>query len=113
VKSDLKSRDPGTRVGACLFLCLAMIFLSCSLHPLAFSSDGKWPGVDESVIEKYATVHGREPRQPLIPTDQGDLLLFAFFLAGVVGGFVAGYCWRTLMIGRGPEMNREKQQKTN
>ena len=112
MKLDVKSIDPGFRVEKCLSLCLALLFLSFSLHPLAFSSEGKWPGVDESVIGKYAKEHGREPRQPLINTDQGDLLLFVFFLAGVAGGFVAGYYWRTLMIGRVPKINKEGQQKT-
>jgi ABC-type cobalt transport system substrate-binding protein len=61
----------------------------------------KWSGVDESVIEKYAREHGREAREPLINTDQGDLLLFVFLLAGTVGGFAAGYYWRTLTCNRG------------
>ena len=113
MKSDLKSPDPECRVGGCLLLCLAVLLFSFGLHPLAFSAEGKWPGVDESVIEKYAIAHGKEPRQPLIHADQGDLLLFVFFFAGVVGGFVAGYSWKTLMIGRAPKMNREGQQKTN
>ena len=57
----------------------------------------KWPGVDESVVEKYAKEHGREAREPLINTDQGDLLLFVFLLAGTIGGFAAGYSWRMLV----------------
>lgn len=57
---------------------------------------GKWPGVDETVVEKYAKAAGREPWEPLINTDQGDLLLFAFLIAGVLGGFVMGYHFRTL-----------------
>ena len=55
-----------------------------------------WPGVDEAVIEKVAEKAGRPAREPLINTDQGDLLLFAFLLAGIGGGFVAGYNFRTL-----------------
>lgn len=57
----------------------------------------KWPGIDESVVEKIASEHGREAREPLINTDQGDLLLFLFLVAGAVGGFVAGYYWRILI----------------
>lgn len=64
--------------------------------PAAFGTE-KWPGVDESVVEKYAKEHGREAHEPLINTDQGDLLLFVFLLAGTVGGFIAGYSWRVLM----------------
>jgi ABC-type cobalt transport system substrate-binding protein len=55
-----------------------------------------WKGVDESVVERIAAEHGREVKAPLINTDQGDLLLFVFLLAGVLGGFVAGYSWRAL-----------------
>jgi ABC-type cobalt transport system substrate-binding protein len=60
------------------------------------SAEDKWGGVDESVVEKYAEEHGRAARDPLINTDQGDLLLFLFLLAGTVGGFIAGYNWRRL-----------------
>jgi ABC-type cobalt transport system substrate-binding protein len=56
-----------------------------------------WTGVDEAVVEKVAREHGREARQPLINTDQGDLLLFVFLAAGAVGGFAAGYSWRALV----------------
>jgi hypothetical protein len=56
-----------------------------------------WTGVDEAVVEKIAREHGREAKQPLINTDQGDLLLFVFLIAGVVAGFGAGYWWRMLI----------------
>ena len=55
-----------------------------------------WIGVDESVVEKVAAEHGRHAWTPFINTDQGDLLLFVFLLAGVVGGFVLGFYWRKL-----------------
>ncbi len=73
-----------------LFLILAHVPLSAS------ESGARWQGVDESVVEKVAHEHGRNARAPLINTDQGDLLLFVFLMAGVVGGFVAGYYWRSL-----------------
>jgi cobalt/nickel transport system permease protein len=57
---------------------------------------GKWDGVDVSVVEKYAREAGRPPREPFINTDQGDLLLFVFLIAGVVGGFTGGYFFREL-----------------
>jgi hypothetical protein len=63
---------------------------------LATSAAEKWSGVDESVIEKVAKEHGREASAPLINTDQGDLLLFVFLLAGAVGGFIGGYYWRAV-----------------
>jgi len=70
----------------------------------------KWSGVDESVIGKYAKEHGREAREPLINTDQGDLLLFVFLLAGTIGGFAAGYYWRTLTENR--SQNPESRSRT-
>ena len=62
----------------------------------AAASDKKWAGVDETVVEKFATDAGRPPRKPFINTDQGDLLLFVFLIAGTVGGFIGGYCYRGL-----------------
>lgn len=56
----------------------------------------KWVGVDESVVERIAGEHGRHAWAPFINTDQGDLLLFVFLLAGVVGGFVLGFYWRKI-----------------
>ncbi|MCL6473046.1 MAG: hypothetical protein K6T91_09615 [Firmicutes bacterium] len=55
-----------------------------------------WSGVDESVVEHYAEKAGRSAWTPFINTDQGDLLLFVFLIAGVIGGFVVGYYWRIL-----------------
>jgi len=68
----------------------------------------KWPGVDESVVEKYAQEHGREAHEPFINTDQGDLLLFVFLLAGTIGGFAAGYYWRVLMVEKYPSGKNKK-----
>lgn len=56
----------------------------------------KWSGTDVTVIEKAASEAGREPSDPIINTDQGDLLLFVFLLAGTAGGFVAGYYYHKL-----------------
>ncbi len=56
----------------------------------------KWTGVDETVVEKFAEAAGRHPVEPLINTDQGDLLLFVFLVAGAAGGFVGGYYFRKL-----------------
>ncbi|MGA7828481.1 MAG: cobalt ABC transporter permease [Geobacteraceae bacterium] len=65
----------------------------------AYAAD-KWPGVDESVVEKFASERGHAAHKPLINTDQGDLLLFVFLLAGTTGGFAAGYSWRMLVEGK-------------
>lgn len=66
-----------------------------------------WNGVDETVVEKIAQEHGREARTPFINTDQGDLLLFVFLLAGVLGGFIMGFYWRKLFIEKEGSKNNE------
>ena len=90
-----------------LLCCSAALLLFLSLQPSAFSAEksDKWQGVDESVVEKFAKEHGREAREPFINTDQGDLLLFVFLLAGTIGGFAAGYYWRELI-----QKNCKKQE---
>jgi len=75
----------------------ALVLLLCCASPMVARPAEKWQGVDESVVERVAKEHGREARKALIDTDQGDLLLFVFLLAGVAGGFVAGYNWKNLM----------------
>ncbi len=77
-----------------MLLVMGMLLVFC---PVPYASGEKWQGVDETVVEKVAKEHGREAKAPLISTDQGDLLLFVFLVAGAVGGFVGGYYWRTLM----------------
>lgn len=62
----------------------------------------KWSGVDETVVERFAAEAGREPLEPFINTDTGDLLLFVFLLAGIAGGFVLGYYYQKL-FGKKPE----------
>ena len=78
---------------------LHIVLLPTLLYTFYFFTLGPkpWSGVDEAVVEKIAGEHGREASPPLINTDQGDLLLFVFLLAGAVGGFVAGYSWRKLV----------------
>ena len=58
--------------------------------------EGKWSGVDETVVEKFASDAGRPARDPYINVGEGDMLLFCFLLAGSVGGFVLGYYFRVL-----------------
>ena len=89
-----------------------IIFLLVTCYSSLVTAAEKWPGVDESVVEKYAKEHGREAMTPLINTDQGDLLLFVFLLAGTIGGFAAGYYWRILMAEKTPKSKREKQEIT-
>lgn len=56
----------------------------------------QWPGVDETVVERFAEDAGHPPRDPYINTDQGDLLLFVFLIGGAAGGFLGGYYFREL-----------------
>lgn len=67
-----------------------------TLTTIAEKAPSKWLGVDKVVIEDLANKAGRTAREPVINTDQGDLLLFLFLVAGAVGGFVAGYAYRSL-----------------
>ena len=77
------------------FFCL--ILAGTLLMGVRFAlAESKWAGVDESVVEKIAEENGRKAWTPLINTDQGDLLLFVFLLAGTAGGFMLGFFWRKL-----------------
>jgi hypothetical protein len=104
------------KIRKALAVAAFLSLVTFSLVPLTFcqSASGaeKWSGVDESVVEKFASERGREAHDPLINTDQGDLLLFVFLLAGVVGGFAGGYSWRMLLEVKstGPENGRKKRK---
>lgn len=78
-------------------ICGAVI-VSVFSYGLPASSADKWQGVDEAVVQKVAAEHGRQGRSLL--GLEGDLQLFAFLMAGAVGGFVAGYFWRMLLAER-------------
>lgn len=85
---------PFSKIRHFCFLTILLLVASASVN----GSEAAWPGVDESVVEKYAAQYGRTAKPPLVNTDQGDMLLFVFLLAGAAGGFVAGYAWRSLMV---------------
>jgi ABC-type cobalt transport system substrate-binding protein len=74
-------------------LCLAVISIA-----LLMIKDTQWLGVDETVVEKFATEAGRTAREPYINTDRGDMLIFVFLLAGLAGGFVLGYYFRDIFV---------------
>ena len=80
-------------------LLVCLLFLGC-LSDGCSSAGGTWQGVDEAVVNRIAREHGRGEQPSLIPSAKGDLQLFLFLLAGTVGGFVAGYCWRMLLEGK-------------
>jgi len=80
-------------------------FLICLLFPgcmaaVPLYAAEKWPGVDETVVNRIAREQGRAEKPSLLPTAEGDLQLFLFLLAGTAGGFVAGYYWRVLLEGK-------------
>jgi len=87
-------------------ILIHIIILPTLYFAFTFFTLGPKPytGVDEAVVEKIAREHGRAARKPFLDPGEGDLLLFAFLVAGVVGGFAGGYYWRTLT---------EKQKKGN
>lgn len=79
-----------------ILTALTVLILALGLWAGLRHFKGRWAGVDETVVEKFAEEAGRPARPPLINTDQGDLLLFLFLVAGAAGGFIAGYCFREL-----------------
>ena len=81
---------------------IGMALLALATAAPVPAAEPPWKGVDETVVERFAKEAGRPPREPYINTDQGDLLLFLFLLAGAVGGFVAGYTFRSLFPPRKP-----------
>lgn len=78
------------------YIQLVCVLFFMAMPVLAENAPAKWPGVDKVVIEDIANKAGRSARDPIINTDQGDLLLFMFLIAGALGGFVAGYAYRSL-----------------
>ena len=71
-----------------LIMCLSSVAVHAAVE--------KWQGVDDTVVGKYAEEHGRPPKAHLIEPE-GDALLFAFLVAGAVGGFIMGYYYRDFM----------------
>ncbi len=105
-KSEVRNQKLNFKKLVIVFL---LFTIHCPLFTIVFASE-KWQGVDEAVVEKFAKEHGREANGPLINTEQGDLKLFVFLIAGAVGGFAAGYSWRVLIAKRPPKINREEQK---
>ncbi len=85
-------------------ICALVLFSSAA----AFA-EGKWKGVDETVVQRVAKEHGRAPVTPIINTDQGYLLRFVFLGAGAIGGFAAGYFYRRLIAEAPTTSNTESK----
>jgi hypothetical protein len=87
----VRTRDAVIMTFATLVICAAWAFL-VSGHV----STGQWPGVDEAVIGRFVDESGqRSP--PLFERVRGDVLLFAFLVAGLLAGFVLGYFARSAL----------------
>jgi len=90
--------------------------LACELAMLATEGcngpdggSGQWPGVDETVVGRFAREAGRSSTSPIIDWVHGDSLLFAFLCAGLVAGFVLGFFGRALFtdkVAARPEADR-------
>jgi len=77
-----KGRKAGLTIAAVSFCIIALVLVLPRLCAAAENpGEGKWPGVDETVVEKIAREHHREAMPPLIDVGRGDLLLPA--LSGV------------------------------
>jgi cobalt/nickel transport system permease protein len=71
-----------------------------------------WHAADDMVEEQFAAKSGTKPAEPAAE-DRGELPGFFAMLAGAIGGFIAGYCFRALFPprpaqdGRTPHAPRE------
>jgi cobalt/nickel transport system permease protein len=93
---------------------LIAFFIFCGVLSTTIPVEAaKWTGVDEAVVERIAKEHGREAKEPLIDMEHGDLPLFLFLIAGAVGGFAAGYYWKTLLVGKARRSDTEKEMPSN
>ncbi|MDO8488498.1 MAG: energy-coupling factor ABC transporter permease [Candidatus Omnitrophota bacterium] len=88
----------GAKIASILLVSL-ILFANCRFTYAA--ENAKWSGIDENVVERIAQEQGRPAWKPFINTDQGDLLLFVFLLAGAAGGFLMGYNYRKLFVEKG------------
>jgi cobalt/nickel transport system permease protein len=54
-----------------------------------------WQAADDMVEQRFAAKGGTKPTEPAAE-DRGELPGFFAMLAGAIGGFIAGYCFRAL-----------------
>jgi ABC-type cobalt transport system substrate-binding protein len=100
----LRIDDCKFKISHCAIVTVCLFVLMSLFAPASFA-DEKWQGIDDAVVKKVAKEHGREAWEPFINTDQGDLLLFVFLIAGTIGGFAAGYYWRVLIENKNKNTN--------
>lgn len=81
------------------------IFALFSLFSATPSFGAKWDGVDDTVVGKFAETAGRKAVDPGF-FGQGDIPVFMFLTAGVVGGFFIGYFFRQIFP---PKADGEKK----
>lgn len=60
--------------------------------------EGQWSDATDVLSGRAATEAGRQARDPLINTEQGNMLVFFFCLGGVIGGLIIGYNCRRLLV---------------
>ena len=84
------------RTFAIFITAMVLVIIGMIVFASATDIPAKWEGVDKTVVERIAKEQGREAAEPLINAEQGDLMLFLFLIAGGIGGFCAGYCYRML-----------------
>ncbi len=80
-----------------LFLSFSLIFFTLSLGLSLATEEAKWQGLDEAVIGKIASEHGREPKESFLALE-GDLELFMFSLLSGLSGIVVGYYLRKFLV---------------
>ena len=88
---SLRGRDAVVVTLGTLAVCGAWGFL-ISGH----AATGQWPGVDEAVIGRFVEESGHGS-PPLLDWVRGDVLLFAFLVAGLLAGFVLGFFARSAL----------------
>lgn len=88
---SIRARDVIVVTLGTLLVCGAWLLLV-----RGHAASGQWPGVDEAVIGRFVDASGRRA-PPLLDWVRGDVLLFAFLVAGLLAGFVLGFFARAAL----------------
>lgn len=92
--------NPRMRDAAVVTLCTLTVCGAWAFLVRGQASTGQWPGVDEAVIGRFVAESGSRSA-PLFEWIRGDVLLFAFLVAGLLAGFVLGFFARSALAGEG------------